>query len=64
MNHEEVTNALCGVRSMVARKDDPTISTDWDTVKKLYPDLQHAWLQWRLARLAFDALLQEKIDER
>lgn len=64
MNHEEITNALCGVRSMVSAKGDPTYSADWDIVKELYPDLERAWEQVKLARLAFGGLLEEKINER
>ncbi len=61
---DEIMEALSGVQGMYERKDDPTYTSDWDRVKVEFPDLERAWEQVKLARLAFGGLLQEKIDER
>ena len=52
------------IKSLWQRKDDPTYATVWEQVAERHPDLMFAWLQVRLAKLAFEGLLQEKIDER
>lgn len=60
----DVLEALRSVQSMYERSADPTYTSNWDPVKTEFPDLERAWEQVKLARLAFRGLLQEKIDER